>query len=194
MKKMRLYLAPLLVGFLAGWVAGPLPGAAHEVESYRISVVLRDQNHVSITLYIVYLVAMFRALGTDVSFSEFILAHASMNQDDLGRDLSRAQALLEKELQLVLPKGQTVGFTNWKWPDPLKTQADMRQLVMAAMIPGGDHMHAAIAEVTAEAQTSVAITKVKLHLPAALLPSLLVFYRANQIWVDRNAPVQELRF
>ena len=86
MKISGLLLATLLTVRL---VAG-----AHELEDNRATLVLRDDNHVTLTLFINYVDALHAALAPGQPLPAFLLVYSAMKPADfraaLDREIGRA--------------------------------------------------------------------------------------------------------
>ena len=78
---------------------------AHGLAENRATFVLRDQNHVSMTLFITFSEALHRALAPQRSFQEFVLAYAAMPPDDFKATLLKAENQFQTETQAETPDG-----------------------------------------------------------------------------------------
>lgn len=171
-----------------------LPAPAHELQANRVSLVLRDRNHLTLTLYLNYTDALHRILAPKRPMQEFLLTYSAMPTPALQKELQRAQAKLEAGIKLSLPNQKDLPIKNWLWPDPAKVQAALQERVMQAMVAPGDHSHEAPAEIRAEAVASQDITSLNLRLPDEIQPAMLVWYRPNQWWAEPNSAIPALKF
>lgn len=153
--------------------------SAHEVETNRLTLVLRDERHVSITYYIDYPTALHRALAPASPFNEFIVAHSAMPLPELRKALSRAEALLETQTRITATSSP-LRIGSWKWPEAARAQTLLREVAMAGLVDPTGHAHMPPLEVRAEGLASRAITALDVSLPEALGNVIVVSYRPRQ--------------
>jgi hypothetical protein len=170
------------------------PALAHEQPANRLTIVLREPNHASMTFFINYADALHRALAPGRTFQEFALQYSAMNPQSFQKELLRAQARLEKGTHLVLPGGKEATISRWDWPDAAHVQAALQELVMRAVVAPGEHAHEGPIEVHADATSPQAIVSMSLRLPEELHPVLVVSYRPSQVWIEPKAPAATIRF
>ena len=168
--------------------------SAHELQANRLTLVLRDRNHLSLTFLIDYTDALHRALSPRRSFDEFVLVYSAMRPEDLKAELLRAQAKLQRSTQLALATGKPVAIANWRWPDAERVQAVLRERAMQAVVAPGDHAHAVPFEIRAEAMSTDDISSSTIRLPEEFQRVLVVSYRPSQRWVEPGARSSEIRF
>jgi hypothetical protein len=167
---------------------------AHELEANRLTLVLRDRNHLSLTFFIDYTEALHRALSPRRPFHEFVLVYSAMKPEDLRAELLRAQARFQADTRLTLAAGKPVAVTNWRWPDADRVQAMLRERAMQAVVAPGDHAHAAPVEIHAEVTSTDDIGSLAIRLPEELQRVLVVSYRPSQRWVEANKRSTEIGF
>jgi hypothetical protein len=183
----------LLLAALLGILSAPATHA-HEIEDNRAALVLRDQTHLSLTLYLRYTEAVHRALARGQSYGEFLLVLSAMTPEDFHRQMLRAQAKLQSGTRITLNGQQEVPITGWVWPDSARVQSLIRQQVMEATVGGGAHVHAEPLEVRADVTYERDITGASIQFAEELGKVLLVWYRASQIWVDARQPSPMVKF
>jgi hypothetical protein len=169
---------------------------AHELKDNRATLVLRDKNHVSVTLYIAYTDALHQAVMPHRPLAAFLLMYSAMRSEDLQKELLRAQAKLQSETRIYLSPGPgaEVPLSNWAWPDVKQVQSLIQKRIMAAMVDPEGHSHEPPSEIHAEAVAPREITALTVKFPEAFQTVLVVSYRANQVWVDSKALSPEIRF
>lgn len=186
MRRLRGATLAILLAF-----TGPL--AAHEVETNRLTLVLRDRNHVSLTYFIDYPGALHQALAPKRPFTEFIVMYSAMAPGDFQKALSRAHERLQTGTTLGLSLG-TLAITGWKWPTAERAQGFLREIAMAAIVGPSDHAHLPPLEVRAEALAPKDITTLDVRLPAELGDVLVVSYRPNQTLAKPDGKSTRIRF
>jgi len=171
-------------------------GIAHELQENRATLVLRDKNHVSVTLYIAYTDALHRAVAPQRPLASFLLMYSAMRPEDLQKELLRAQARLQSDTRIYLSPGPgaEVPLTNWVWPDVKQVQSLLQQRIMAATVDPNGHSHEPPSEIHAEAVSAREIAALTVKFPEAFQNVLVVSYRPNQVWVDTKALSPEIRF
>jgi hypothetical protein len=170
------------------------PAGAHELMVNRATLVLRDDTHVSITLYLAYADALHAALAPRQSTAEFLTMYSAMNPQALQKELSRAQAQFQSGTKLYLADGQPIALTNWLWPDARQVQTMIQQRIMQAMVDPAGHAHDEPLEIHADANSPQKIVGLRVQFPAEFQQVLLVWYRPSQTWVEPNAWSPAIRF
>jgi hypothetical protein len=167
---------------------------AHELLANRATLVLRDDTHVSITLYLAYADALHAALAPRQTTAEFLTMYSAMNSQSLEKELTRAQAQFQAGTKLYLPSGQPITITNWLWPDPRQVQAMIQQRIMQAMVDPAGHAHDEPLEVHADANAAQKIVGLRVQFPPQFQKVLLVWYRPAQVWVEPTTWSPAIRF
>lgn len=175
-------------------LAGVGTAGAHGLAENRATLVLRDQNHVSMTLFITFSEALHRALAPEHSFQEFVLAHAAMPPEAFKAALLKAQNRFQAEMHAETADGHRLLFVRWTWPDPATVQLALRERAMQALVAPSDHAHEAALEVRAECQAAKAIHSVRATFPAAFSRVLVVSYQPKQVWVEPLRESPEITF
>lgn len=170
-----------LAGALAwGSVITSTDAAAHEINTNRATVVLRDETHITLTGYVNYTQALHQALAPQLSAQEFVLTHAGMKPSDLQLALERAQQGFEKSTVLKATDGQPLAL-QWRWPDLARVQAQLQQRAMQAVVAPAEHGHEEPLEVQAQARAANPIQDLSVQLPPQWGSVLLVSYRPKQM-------------
>jgi hypothetical protein len=169
---------------------------AHELDSNRATLVLRDRLHVSITFFVDYPGVLHQVLAPQRSVQEFVLMYASMKPPEFKAQLIEAQRQLQSNTALMLHGGKAAMLTQWKWPEAAVVQNLLQQRAMQAVVAPGDHAHIAPTEIRAEAKSTHAadFTSVTLKLPAQFQQVLVVSYRPKQVWLKPHAVSPAISF
>ena len=175
------------------WLA-PCIAAAHELSGNRATLVLRDNNHLTLTLYVAFPELLFRALGAGRAFGPFLLEHSAMAPERFAQELRRAQAAVERDTRVYLQDGRELALTHWSWPDAAKAQAVLRERVMREAVGGGDDHHGEPMEIRTEVVATRQIHSVTIEFPAMLPRVLVVAYRPTQTWVDAGTRSPAIAF
>ncbi len=187
----------LIKPFLAAVVSccAMLTGAlAHELQANRLTLVVRDDTHVSVTCFLNYTEALHRALAPKQTLQEFVLRSAALSPSDFQKELIRAQAIFSSGFKLTMPKNNILTVNNWRWPDAQRVQADVQERAMQAVVGEGEHPAHGSFEVRAEATASRPITSVGMRMPPEFGKVLVVSYKPRQTWVAPQAGVVQIQF
>jgi hypothetical protein len=158
---------------------------AHELDSNRATLVLRDRLHLSITFFVDYPSVLHQVLAPQRSVQEFVLMYAAIKLPELKTQLLEAQRQLQSNTALALYSGKSATLTQWVWPEAAVVQNLLQQRAMQAVVAPTDHAHAMPTEIRAEAKSSNAadFTSVTLKLPAQFQQVLVVSYQPKQVWL-----------
>jgi hypothetical protein len=168
---------------------------AHELQTNRVTLVLRDSHHLSLTFFIDYVDAIYDTLAPELPFEKFVMVHSAMAPAAFKQALTRAHKKLEADTQLTVPGGKALALTNWRWPDAVKVQDALKQRAMRMVVGSKEpHTHETAVEVQAEATASTTPASVTLKLPEVLQPALLVSYRPAQVWIAAKSGAKTVRF
>ena len=182
------YVAATLVLLLAPRLS------AHELTENRATMVLRDQNHVAITLYLNYSDVLHRTLAPAQSFAEFVLAFAALSPEQFAAQLKMAQTRLQSQIK-VLPRPATeASMRSWVWPAATSVQALLRDRAMQMLAAPNDHAHEPTLEVRVELQTTGRVSVVSAAFPPEFRRVLVVSYRPKQTWAELGEAATEIMF
>lgn len=170
--------------------------AAHELQDNRATLVLRDRQHLSLTLFVDYPKVLHQVLAPQSTAQEFMLVHAAMKPHEFQVQLLAAQRKLQDSTSLVMGNGKKSAFAPWVWPDAASVQKLLQQRAMQAVVAPNDHAHMVPMQIRAEAKSGNAsdFRSVTLQLPAALQQVLVVSYQPKQVWLKPNATPPVISF
>ena len=172
----------------------PCIGSAHELSGNRATLVLRDNSHLTLTLYVGFPELLFQALGSGKAFGPFLLEYSTMAPERFAQELRRSRAAVERGTRVYLQDGREHALTRWSWPDATTAQATLRDRVMREAVAGGDDHHGEPTEVRAEAIATREVRTVAIEFPAMLQRVLVVAYRPTQAWVDAGTRSPAIAF
>ncbi len=169
---------------------------AHELQDNRATLVLRDRQHLSLTLFVDYPKVLHQVLAPQSTLQEFLLVHSAMKPQEFQTQLIAAQRKLQDGTRLVMSSGKKINLSPWVWPEASSVQKLLQQRAMQAVVAPKDHVHSVPTEIRAEAKSSQAsdFQSVTLQFPAAFQQVLLVSYQPKQIWLQPNSPSAVIRF
>ena len=167
---------------------------AHELPDNRLTLVLRDDNHLSLGFYIHYADALHRALSPRTSFQEFTLVYSSLAAADFEKEMQRAQMKFRLGTRVVLASGAALTIANWQWPAPATVQRSLQERAMASVVAPSAHSHDAPTEIRAEVVSAAAISAVSVLLPDEFQNVLVVSYRPAEVWIQPKQPSPVIKF
>lgn len=157
---------------------------AHELQANRLTLVMREPNHLSMTFYLDYLAVMNQSLAPKLTPGDFVVRYAAMPTVILQKELTALQDRLQRETSLQQAKTNTaLRIEHWVWPSVAKVQTMLQQRAMQMMVAPNDHPSDATVEVLADAIATQPIKSILPKLPASFQPMLIVSYRPQQTWV-----------
>lgn len=172
-----------------------LPNAdAHELESNRVTIVLRDDIHLNVILRLNYLEFLHQLYAKELSQKDFILRFAALSESDFNSLSTKAQGHLMTETQLIKQNGANLNLQHWKWPPISSLHETLREYAMQIIVDPSSDIHMKFIEIQADAISNDTITSCALSLPQALTTALIVNYRANQQWHQFEKKRTDLSF
>jgi len=175
------------------WLA-PCIAPAHELPENRATLVLRDNNHLTLALYVGFPELLFQTLGSGKAFGPFLLEYSTMAPERFVTELRRAQEAVERGTRVFVQDGRELALERWSWPGATTAQALLRERVMRETVGGGDDHHGEPMEIRAEAVATRKVHSVSIEFPAILRRVLVVAYRPTQTWVDAGTRSPAIAF
>ena len=181
-------LAPALLGLSAA------NAGAYELAANRLTLVLRDDTHVSMTWFIDYPSALHRALAPQRALPEFVLLYSAMKPAEFQKELLRAQAKFSAGTRLTRGAGEPLPVTNWQWPEAARAQALLQARAMQSLVAAGEHPTESRFEIRAEAGTARPVDAVAIRSPDEFGTVLVVSYRPPQAWAPAGSAPTSAKF
>ena len=167
---------------------------AHELPANRATLVLRDQTHISVTLYLSYGEALRLALAPQRPMPEFVMVYAAMSPDVLQKELVKAQAKFQADTRLYLAAGRELSLTNWVFPDTKQVREMLQRRTMQALVDSNGHAHDEPLVIRAEVASPEPVTSVRVQFPEEFQKVLVVAYRPTQLWVEPKSWSPAIKF
>jgi hypothetical protein len=170
--------------------------AAHELQDNRATLVLRDRQHLSLTLFVDYPKVLHQVLAPKIPLQEFVMLHSAMKPQEFQAQLLVAQHKLQASTSVLLGNGKTAALAQWVWPSADSVHKLLQQRAMQAIVAPSDHAHVVPMEIRAEAKSNHTsdFSTLTLQLPSALQQVLVVSYQPKQVWLKPNAPSPVISF
>lgn len=173
---------------------------AHELPDNRVTMVLRDETHVSLTFYVDYPDVLNAVLAPKKSHREFLLASAAMKPEDFRQQILLVQSKLQAETHATLNGGKEATITGWAWPDAARIQALIQKEVMASLVgrvgnpSASTHTHEEPTEIRANITHDKPINDANIQFAEAFGKMLLVSYRPQQTSVATKKMSSLIKF
>ena len=167
---------------------------AHELQGNRLTLVMREPKHITLTFLIDYIDVLKRALSPQSSEQEFAVTCASMTPVAFQKALLQAQQKFQADSKVILSGGKQARISHWQWPAPKVVQARLQELVMQALVAPAAHGHSEAFEVRAEIKSTHPLLAIRLALPEEFRPTTIVSYRPTQVLLQPKAAASSITF
>ena len=159
---------------------------AHELQSNRATLVLRDDQHLTLSFFVDYTGVLHKVLASQQTLEEFVLMYAAMKPQAFQAQLLNAQRKLQDSTAVVLRNGKAASLTGWVWPGAAAVQKLLQQRAMQLVVAPADHSHVAQTEIRAETTSAKEgdFTSITLQLPVEFQDVLVVSYQPKQVWTS----------
>jgi|APCry1669188879_1035177.scaffolds.fasta_scaffold02401_3 hypothetical protein len=166
----------------------------HELPDNRATIILREDRHVSVTIYLNWPEALRRTLSPARSLAEFVLVYSAMDSGHLKSALDRAELELGKAIQVTDNHGRKALVEKWAWPTDMETQAELRNLAAQLLIAPTQPPHDDPVEVRGDLVMTQRLDSVRVKFPREFDRVLVVSYRPSQVWVEKDRGPTEIHF
>lgn len=166
--------------------------AAHDLEANRVSVVLRDNIHLSLQFRINYLNFLRQAYAPNVNEKQALIELASMTDQAFDVLYLQSQKLFIQQTILSAGTDSPLQLSHWRWPKAALIQQSIRELSAQMIVSPQEHIHYDFIEVQADAIAMKEVNQCHLKLAPSLGNVLVIHYRAQQQWNEQKET--EMRF
>jgi hypothetical protein len=163
-----------------------LAGAAgaHEMTENRARLVLREDNHITGSLFVNYTKLMHQVWAPEKSFQDFAVMYSAMDAASFAAKLADLQHRIENGTE-VQAGSEIFHGRDWGFPSAGVSQAMLRKHMMGALT--GSTYHEEPVEIDFDVVATVKLTAVRARFPKELGKVLLVTYRPAEVWVESGA-------
>lgn len=157
--------------------------AAHELESDRLTLVLRQDRLIEFTWRGDLLAALHRMMSPEEPYAEYLTRLAASSPLEVDRLLEQALQRWAREWVLTLEPSGKGQWQRWNWPRAKQVQAAAQSQLMQRVT--GAHEHPQPQSVTAQWLAATGpVQSLKVSVPPALRPLTVVSYRPRQSLVN----------
>lgn len=163
-----------------------LSAGAHELQSSRATLVLRDDQHLTLSFFVDYTGVLHKVLAPQQPFEAFALMYSAMKPQAFQAQVLNVQRTLQASTAVLLQGGKAAVLTQWVWPDAATVHKLLQQRAMQAVIAPADHSHVTQSEIRAETTSDKEgdFTFITLQLPIEFQDVLVVSYQPKQVWAS----------
>jgi len=167
---------------------------SHELPENRATFILRDDNHVSLTLYLNLPEVLRRALAPQRSFAEFVLVYSAMDAARFKAAVEDAEARMRQATAITDGTGRAPAVQKWAWPRIEDTHSELQSLAAQLLLAPNQPPHDDPAEVHADLVTFGRTESLRASFPQEFDRVLAVSYRPKQVWVETGTKSPEIQF
>jgi hypothetical protein len=166
---------------------------AHELQAHKLQLVLRDDRHLSLSLWLDIPHAMRRTLEPSSSTASFEMKYSAMPLPLFEKAWGQCISLWLEQWQLKNSAGIALSSPVWRWPDGATVQNQIK-LQMMANLTGTAHAHTELTAVAGEVTASASLRSVGLQIPPSWQPLMVVHYKPSQHWNPSSEKNVMLKF
>lgn len=158
---------------------------AHELQENRLTLVQRENRHVSLQFYVDFLSMLKAVADPNLASDEFAKKYAAAPPSIMASLLRSSEDRWQKAIILTSGK-TTLSIRNWRWPNAEQVQRALQERVMHRIVAPHEHAAPVVLEVSADGLSSTNLKTLKLQLPPEMYPLLVVSYRPRQTWLSEG--------
>jgi len=166
----------------------------HELPDNRATLVLRDDRHVGVTVYLNLPEALRKALAHDRSFAEFVLVYSAMDPIHFKVAMDDAESRMAKAIDIRDEAGGKALMERWTWPTATETHAELQNLAAQLLVAPKQPPHDDPAEVHGDLVMARKINGLRVKFPQEFDGVLAVSYRPKQVWIEKGRGITDIRF
>lgn len=169
--------------------------SSHEIESDRLTIVMREPQHLSLTFRVDEVALMGHLLAPTAAPTEFVLSMAAMSDQAFASAVKQARRSFETRVKLTDQTGSPLQLRQWRWTSQDLLRAEFRERVMDSIASGGTAGHHFVSEINADAVGTTPISAVNVGLPEPMTGIVVIAYRPMQFRYDaKRRPALKIEF
>ena len=185
--KSRIFLLLSLATFLLNFLIGKNVDS-HEINSNKISLIMREKNHISMILNLNLLKAMNQVVSPQTKYGDFVLSFSNIDPKTFQREYEKTKYKIISGITIYSKDQTKLNIKEWKWPDPKVVQSQFQVYVMELVTGSHDHNKDPISEITAEIIEKKEQTNIQIQVLKEIQPVLFISYRPSTSWSIENKP------
>jgi hypothetical protein len=166
---------------------------AHELQEHKLQMVLRDDRHLIMSLWLDIPNAMRKTLEPSLSSAAFEMKYSAMPLPLFEKAWGQCISAWREQWQLKNSAGGAVSSPVWRWPDGAALQNQIK-LQMMANVTGTAHAHAESTVIAGEVVSNSMLQSARLQMPMSWKPMMVVSYKPSQQWTPSSEKPVLLKF
>ena len=175
------------------WVLVCACGQAHELQEHKLQMVLRDDRHLTLSLWLDIPNAMHKTLEPSLTSAAFALKYSAMPLSLFEKAWGQCISVWREQWQLKNSAGTAISSPVWRWPDGAVLQNQIK-LQMMANVTGTAHAHAELTVIAGEVVSNSILQSARLKMPTSWKPLMVVSYKPLQQWTPSSEKTVLLKF
>lgn len=163
--------------------------SAHDINSNKITLIMREKTHISVVMSINLLKAMNQAIAPETKYADFVLSLSNMDPKTFQKEYERTKAKIASGLYITSKDQNRSFIRDWKWPSPIVLQNQFQVYVMELVTGTHDHNKEPIVEITGEFIDKTDKSKFLIQVSKEIQPALLISYRPLTNWSSENKAI-----
>ena len=162
---------------------------AHDINSNKITLIMREKTHISVIMSINLIKAMNQAIAPETKYADFVLSLSNMEPKIFQKEYEKTKAKIASGLYIISKDQNRSFIRDWKWPSPIVLQNQFQVYVMELVTGTHDHNKEPIMEITGEIIDKNDKSKIQIQVSKEIQPILLVSYKPSTTWSNENIPI-----
>ena len=163
--------------------------SAHDINSNKITLIMREKSHVSLIMNINLLKAMNLILAPQTKYADFILTFSNMDPKLFQKEYEKTKIKISSGIILLSKDQSKLPTREWKWPLASVLQSQCQVFVMELMTGNHDHSKEPILEVSTEIIDKTDKSSIQIQVLKEIQPILLISYKPVTNWGSETRPV-----
>jgi hypothetical protein len=184
----RIFLA--LVGVFLLFLRGL---QAHEINSNKLTLIMREKNHISLVFQINLIKAMNQVIAPQTGNGDFVLGLSGADPKIFQKAYDKTKTKIFNGIQITTKDQSKLVVKDWKWPDAKTIQNQFQSQIMEIMTGTHDHTKEPLVEINAELVSKLDLSEIKIQVLPEIQPILFISYKPSLLWSNLSKP-SEIQF
>ena len=167
---------------------------SHEVIENRASIVLRNKNHLQISIYLNIGQVLYLMSNQKEEWTSFISFYAALSDAQFNEEIKKTKLLIQNGIYIQSIIGTNLQITAWRWPDNKSLREHIRNLAMQALVAPELHGHAKPIEIFAQSIDTKNISNLSIGIIPALRPMTIVTTEPKLYRLESSQSLKVIQF
>jgi hypothetical protein len=163
--------------------------SAHDINSNKITLIMREKTHISVILSINLIKAMNQTIAPETKYADFVLSLSNMDPKTFQKEYEKTKSKIASGIYITSKDQNRSFIRDWKWPSPIVLQNQFQVYVMELITGNHDHNKEPITEITGEFIDKTDKSKFQIQVSKEIQPVLLISYRPITNWSSENKAI-----